>query len=106
MLTDSSSNETSKGQSATKTLSSSICFGKLALCEEANLNPRIEGKKLKDSEEAFVFIPAAGISLDASALGIACQCNKLFTKFLSKSLLPLLFRCSPFLLILLVKMLL
>ena len=23
----------------------SICFGKVALCEEANLNPRIEGKK-------------------------------------------------------------
>ena len=60
----SSSDKTSKGQSASKTLSSSICFGKVALCEEANLNPRIEGKKWKDSEEEFVFIPAAGISLD------------------------------------------
>ena len=49
-------------RSKSKTLSSSMCFGKLAIFKEANLKPRIEGKKAEDSRDRFEFSSTTDIS--------------------------------------------
>ena len=52
----------SRGLSESKTLSSSMCFGKLAILKEANLKPRIECKKAADSRDKFEFSSTTEIS--------------------------------------------
>ena len=80
-----------------------MCLGKLAIFKEANLKPRIEGKKVEDEFEfssITLFFPAAGVWSALMEIGIQYieLLSKAFTKFLKKMLLPFSLRCSPLLL--------
>ena len=80
----------SRGLSESKSLNSSMCLGKLAIIfKEANLKPRIEGKKAEEEFEfssTLLFFPAAGVWSALMEIGIQYTelLSKAFTNYLNK----------------------
>ena len=87
---------TSTGLSASKTLNSSICFGKLVIFKLANLKPRVDGRKKKSSfwlEEFKVRSSVKSVKSHSKAGSYSLLIWSL--KFLARMSLPTLVRWRP-----------
>lgn len=89
------------GMSTSKTLSSSICFGKLVIFNEASLNPRVAGRKetdslLRKSSEVFTIVSeAAAVSVSNDEILKSQLSFMSSAKLENKTLQPLRLRCKP-----------
>ena len=64
-----------------------MCFSKLAIFEEANLKPHIEGKKAEDSWDKFEFSSTTEISSGLDEIEIFFGCRSLIGTCRKRNLL-------------------